>query len=142
MVSFGLQFEYLYHDVDVLELRITVENARFRGCVDKHVGRGDLVKAASVLKGFPKNPDDTREVILAEGTVRLSFYCKDLAGHPAMRATLKEDSHRFRTSDFRRIDSPECAIVYLDFEPAALDEFLKELVHLQQRLSGTASLTI
>jgi hypothetical protein len=106
------------------------------------VGRGELVEVASVLKGFPRNPDDAREVNLAEGAVRLAFYCKDLAGHPVMRATLREDSHRFHTSDLRRIDSPECAIAYLDFEPAALDEFLAQLVQLEQRLSGSASLKI
>jgi len=36
-----------------------------------------------------------------------------------------DDSERL----IRRVDSPECAIVYLDFEPAALNEFLTQLVH-------------
>lgn len=86
----GLKVTYLYHDGDIIEVRIVAENASFRGSADVYVGTDGLLEATAVLEGFPKDRQDTREVVFgaagpkfAGGSVRLKFYCKDGAGHAA-----------------------------------------------------------
>jgi hypothetical protein len=49
----GLKVTYLWHDNDVIEVRVTVENARFRGTADTYVGTDGLFEAAATLAGFP-----------------------------------------------------------------------------------------
>ena len=67
-MSTGLKVTYLWHDNDVIEIRVTVENARFRGTADTYVGTDGLLEAAAKLEGFPANRGDKREVIFgAEG---------------------------------------------------------------------------
>ena len=88
---------YLYHDGDIIEVRIVAENVSFRGSADVYVGTDGLLEAAAVLEGFPKDRQDTREVVfgaagpkLAGGSARLKFYCKDGAGHTAFLAEIEE----------------------------------------------------
>ena len=37
----GLQFTYLYHDNDIMELRVTVSNGRFSGSANVYIATGD-----------------------------------------------------------------------------------------------------
>jgi hypothetical protein len=104
-VNPALQFNYLYHDVDVIELRVTVENACFRGSADVYVGTDELAKTAATLKGFPEHSRDAREFTFgafgpkyAGGAVRLEFYCKDMACHFAVWATIDADYQSLLTS--------------------------------------------
>jgi hypothetical protein len=104
-VNPALQFNYLYHDVDVIELRVTVENACFRGSADVYVGTDELAKTAAILKGFPEHSRDAREYTFgafgpkyAGGAVRLEFYCKDMACHFAVWATIDADYQSLLTS--------------------------------------------
>lgn len=129
----GLQFCYRYHDYDVIEIRIIVGNGRFRGSADVYVQTGGL------LEGFPKHAADTRQVEFgtfgpkfAAGAVRLQLSCKDLAGHSMIRATI-EDGYRSR-------NEAESATVLIDFEPAALDEFVAALRRIEGDLKGCAEL--
>ena len=94
----GLKVAYLYHDGDIIEVRIVAENLSFRGSADVYVGTDGLLDAAAVLEGFPKDRQDTREVVFgaagpkfAGGSARLKFYCKDGAGHTAFLAEIEED---------------------------------------------------
>jgi hypothetical protein len=80
----GLKVTYLYHDGDIIEVRIVAENGSFRGSAEVYVGTDCLLEAAAVLEGFPKDRQDTREVVFgaagpkfAGGSARLKFYCKD-----------------------------------------------------------------
>jgi hypothetical protein len=98
-----------------------------------------LLEAAATLAGFPKNHLDKRVVIFgaagkkfAGGAVRLEFYCKDMAGHAAFRATIE--------GDYRDQEVAESAIVCFDFDPAALDEFLVELKKIETEHRGSASM--
>jgi len=59
----GLRVTYLSHDNDVIEVRSSVENSRFRGTADAYVGTDGLLEAAATLAGFPVNRADKREVI-------------------------------------------------------------------------------
>jgi hypothetical protein len=95
-MSTGLKIAYLWHDSDVIEVRITAENARFRGTADVYVGTDGLLEAVATLAGFPMHSRDKREVIFgalgkefAGGAVHLEFYCSDLAGHTAFRAMIE-----------------------------------------------------
>lgn len=138
-MNVGLKVTYLYHDIDLVEVRITVENAAFRGSADVYLGTDGLLEAAAVLKGFPRDRQDTREVTFgsagpkfAGGSVRLEFYCNDLAGHTAFRAVIEED--------YRGQSQVQCATLLVDFEPASLDRFLVELQQVEKEHRGSASL--
>jgi hypothetical protein len=62
-MSTGLKIVYLWHDNDVVEVRVTAENTEFRGTTDVYVGTGGLLEATTLLAGFPKNNLDKREVV-------------------------------------------------------------------------------
>ena len=47
----GLKVTYLYHDGDIIEVRIVAENVSFRGSADVYVGTDGLLEAAAVLEG-------------------------------------------------------------------------------------------
>jgi hypothetical protein len=135
----GLKVVYLWHDIDVIEVRIAVENAEFRGTADVYVGTDGLLEAAILLLNFPVSNLDKREVVFgaegkgfAGGFVRLEFYCKDGAGHAAFRATIE--------GDYRNQDLAESAIVDVSFEPAALDTFLLKLQQVEKEHRGSAYL--
>jgi hypothetical protein len=137
----GLKFAYLWHDTDVLELRVAAENAEFRGTADVYVGTDGLIEAAATLKGFPANNLDRREIAFgapgresAGGFVRLEFYCKDMARHAALRATIE--------GDYGEQEVPESATICVDFDPAALDEFLVELQQVEREHRGSACMRI
>ena len=135
----GLKVSYLWHDIDVIEVRVTAETAEFRGTADVYVGADELLKAATLLAGFPTGNLDKRDVVFgasgkgfAGGFVRLEFYCKDGAGHAAFRATIE--------ADYGNLETTESAIVCVSFEPAALDAFLLQLQQVEKEHSGSASL--
>jgi len=137
----GLKVTYLWHDNDVIEVRVTVENARFRGTADTYVGTDGLFEAAATLAGFPANGGDKREVTFgaegkgfAGGAVRLQFYRSDLAGHAQFRAKIE--------GDYGNQEVAESATICVDFEPAALDGFLAELQQVEKKHHGSASLLI
>jgi hypothetical protein len=143
----GLQVIYLYHDFDMIEVRIIAQNGRFRGSADVYEGTGELIEAATLLSGFPKNPQDTREFIFgafgakfAGGAVRLELFCKDMAGHPVIRATIEADSQRIPRVGNQTDEDAECATIYLEFDPAALDRFLVQLQKIEEEHAGTATL--
>ncbi len=138
-MNVGLRVTYLYHDIDLIEVRITAENAAFRGSANVYVGTDGLLEAAATLEGFPKDRQDTREVIFgaagpkfAGGSARLKFYCKDGAGHTAFRAEIEED--------YSGQERAQSATVFVDFEPASLDRFLIELRQVEEEHRGTATL--
>jgi len=134
----GFQVTYLYNDTDIIELRIIADNGRFCGTANVYVGMGELSNVAECLRGFPNDSSDTREVTLgafgqkfAGGAVRLRLYCTDLAGHTTAEIAIEAD---YATSEVA-----ETATVFAKFEPAALDDFLKELPELENRLSRGAT---
>jgi hypothetical protein len=138
-MNVGLKVTYLYHDIDLIEVRIVAENAAFRGSADVYVGTDGLREAAAVIEGFPKDRRDTREIVFgaagpkfAGGSVRLIFYCKDAAGHTAFRAEIE--------ADYRGQERAQCATVFVDFEPASLDRFLIELRQVEKEHLGNAAL--
>lgn len=49
-MSVGLKVTYLYHVIDLIEVRITAENAAFRGSANVYVGTDGLLEAAAALE--------------------------------------------------------------------------------------------
>ncbi len=122
-----------------MEVRVTAENGRYKASADVYVYTNGLLDAVKALESFPKDSQDTREILLgaegpkfAGGSVRLGFYCKDLAGHTAFRATIEDD--------YDHKDRAQSATVFVDFEPASLDQFLIELRRVEIEHQGSAVL--
>src|SRR5438477_5900173 len=59
----GIEFQLIWHDNDVLNLRVLAWNGDFGGVAEIYEGVGDLHVAASNLRGFPNNPSDRREIV-------------------------------------------------------------------------------
>jgi len=145
----GLEFTNLWRDYDIIEVRIVAQNGHFRGTANVYEGTGKLAEAATLLRGFPSSPQDTREVTFgafgaqfAGGGVRLEFFCKDSAGHPVVRATIERTSDTVSTVRGRSEENSEGATILLDFDAACLDRFLTQLQQLEQRHSESAILEI
>jgi len=143
----AIKLSYLYHDVDVIEVRIVAQNPEFKASADVYVGIGQLNEVAAHIEGFPTNPQDTREVLLgafgnnfAGGAARLEFFCKDMAGHSTVRVTIESDEERHRMPAPSQIEKSECAVLYIDFEPAALDVFVAQLREIERTFEGSSVL--
>ena len=143
----GIELRYLYHDADVIEVRIVAQNSRFRGSADVYIGTSCLIETAKAIEGFPANSQDTRDVTLgafgndfAGGAVRLEFFCKDIAGHSTVRITIESGEQRPPEPASGQIATLESTVLYVDFEPAGLDEFVAELKEIEQTLGGSAVL--
>ena len=135
----GFQFEVIYRDNDMLELRVTGWNGAFAGKTNVYVATGELEETAAALRGFPTNPADSRQTSFgnfgpktARGGVRMCFYCSDGTGHSHVEA-------RFE-SDYNSSGKAESALFVLPIEAAAMDLFVDELYNLGQRRNGTAFL--
>jgi hypothetical protein len=143
----GIEVICLFHDDYVTRARVLVSNSRFQGATEVYLGEETLVEAAKLLQHFPQHAHDTRELILGDfgpntalGGVRLEFFCKDMAGHPMVRVTIEADSpHRFRDRA-GVVWKPESAVIYADFEPAALDNFIIQLESIGRTHKGSAVL--
>ena len=135
----GFQFEFLWNDNDVFEIRVAAWNGQFGGSADVYVPIGGLAEAAAKLEGFPHQPSDTREIQFgafgrewAGGGVSMRFYCKDGAGHGLVEARIE--------SDYRAAHTAQSALLFAYIEAAAVDTFVTELRCLETKLCGTALL--
>lgn len=135
----GIKFQLIWHDNDVLNLRVSAWNGSFRGIAEIYEGIGDLEAAASNLNGFPKNPNDKREIIFgnfdrnfAAGGIKLRFHCVDGAGHAFVEATID--------ACYETGGTIQNVVLAMPVEAAAVDEFVRELQRLELDRSGTAML--
>jgi hypothetical protein len=78
----GIEFQLIWHDNDVLNLRVSAWNGDFGGVAEIYEGVGDLHVAASNLRGFPNNLRDRREIVFG------NFDRKCAAGGVSMRISL------------------------------------------------------
>jgi len=117
-------------------------DGRFGGATCLYVGQGDLAETATLLAGFPVGLDDRREAMFgafgpkfAGGAMSLKFWCVDGAGHGQLHVTVEADYDR-GDSVAQRVEMV-CA-----FEPAALDQFLRQMRELNSSLTGSAVLAL
>jgi len=138
----SLRLSYRYHDVDVVELRVSGWNGRFGGSTCLYIGQGELANSAMVLAGFPAGLEDRREITLgafgsdsAGGATNLKLSCVDGAGHCQLHVTIEADyGHQDLLAE--RVE------MLCDFEPAALDEFVEQMRELNSSLAGSAVLAL
>ncbi len=129
----------IWHDNDVLNLRVLAWKGDFGGVAEIYEGVGDLHVAASNLRGFPSNPSDRREIVFgrfardcAAGGVSMRFHCVDGAGHAYVEASVD--------SNYQRGGTIQTVVLAMPVEAAAVDTFVLELERLESERSGTALL--
>ena len=135
----SIEFQLIWHDNDVLNLRVSAWNGSFGGVADIYEAIGALETAASNLRGFPKSPSDKREVIFgnfhrncAAGGIALRFHCVDGAGHAFVEATID--------ANYETGGTIQNVVLAMPVEAAAVDEFVRELRQLEVEHSGSATL--
>ena len=123
-----------YHDIHLVQFAASAWNGAFGGSTLFYANYGDLADAADILMGFPMNLQDTRELTFgdfksesASGALALRLSCTDGAGHCRLQLTLQKSANE-------RVEL--CGPV----EPAALDEFVKQMKSLNSSLVGSAVL--
>jgi hypothetical protein len=100
---------------------------------------GGLDTLADKISGFPKGPQDSRELVLgafgreyAGGATHLRLFCIDLAGHSYIESKIEsgeESAGVFQT-----------AIVIMPVEASAIDRFVTGLRKIEKARNGTAVL--
>src|SRR6185312_7221671 len=93
-----VRLAYCYHDVDIVELRVSAWNGSFGGATRLYLAQGELADTATLLAGFPVDVKDKREVTLgafgpdcAGGAMALRFFCRDRSGHCRLHITIEAD---------------------------------------------------
>lgn len=139
-MKIGFNFELLWKDEDVLQVRIRASNGNFSGMADTYVPIGGLAAAASQLEGFPRDPADRRHVQFgvfgpeyAGGAVKMRFYCKGGAGSAHVETEIESDQYGSRP--------PETARFFSRVEANAVDLFVLDLRRLENE-HGTAELAL
>ena len=133
---------YRYHDFDAVELKVSAWNGSFGGSTSVWVGQGNLANAATLLAGFPVSLEDKREVTFgafgpesAGGAMTLQFACIDGVGHCRLHVTMEADYDRGNLL-------AERVEMLSALEPAALDQFVRQMRELNSSLTGSAVLTL
>jgi hypothetical protein len=135
----GFRFDVIWRDDDAIQLCISAWNGSFGGIADAYQAIGDLEKAASKLKGFPRSPTDTRELEFgsfdrkcAGGGVKMRFHCVDGAGHAYVEASID--------SKYQTAGTVQTAILSMPIEASAVDTFVQQLNDIGLNRARTALL--
>jgi hypothetical protein len=149
-----LSFETVYQDEHLIQIEVKASNGRYAGATTFYVGSdgAELSDFAKEILGFPQyigqdvrhdfgfSQDEHKEkengsVLKRDMSfVGLNFFCVDKQGHAAVDIILIEDNWREREA------AVEKASFELQFDPAALDLFVQELLVLAKTKSGKATL--
>ena len=126
IMNVGLEFQEIWNDADMIEVRVSAWNGTFGGATRVYVGSGRLDEAAATLHGFPDNPSDSRELKFAgvgvggaPGGIGLRFYCIGGAAHAWLEARIES------VCDLAA--PPQSVVLSLPIEPAAVDLFVDQL---------------
>lgn len=136
----GIEFEVVWFDQDVTELKVTCSNGPFRGATKMYVVPDALSMAAETLSGFPSGARDIRDVKLgalepnsAGGGIRMSFRCVDSAGHAAVLVTVRPDESQVP-------EEPLSVCLYVPVEPYAIDVFVAKVRSMDRSIGAKAYL--
>jgi hypothetical protein len=135
----GLEITLLRRDNDVCDLGVSAWSGAFRAVTEIHSEVGCLEDLAEKLTGFPRNPDDAREVVLgtyhrrlAGGGAKLKFFCADRAGHSYFECTIESAMDSRNVFQHARISMP--------VEAAAVDLFVRDLRRVERERTGGVTL--
>jgi hypothetical protein len=123
IMNIGLEFQEIWNDADMIEVRVSAWNGTFGGATRVYVGIGRLDEAAATLHGFPDYPSDSRE---------LKFYCIGGAAHAWLEARIE--------SVYDLAGPPQSVVLSLPIEPAAVDLFVDQLHRVGTSRFGIARL--
>ncbi len=131
----GLQLTIVYDDPDMLQILVSASNGQFCGETRIYVGIGELEDAAEVMRGFPSNASDVREIAFGEfgsawGAVGLRFYCTDRSGHANVDVRIESGPYYTALTQSTAFTIP--------VEGWALDSFAPELIRCGRNRSGVA----
>jgi hypothetical protein len=133
----GVEIKLIWFDNDMIELQIKAANDRLAGQTifyDSYESPKDFAK---LLIGFPENSADSREFEFGDfgGNAKFKFECLDKVGHCVLNLTLIKDSDQIKGSS-------ESVTLCMKVEPAAIDDFVRELGSMQIRVGDAAKLGI
>lgn len=125
-----LRIEHVWHDDDMLEVKVTGSTGRFAGVTDVYTTPRAIRDLAKGIERFPRSASATFTFNAGgegEGrSVALAFSRRGSSGHVAVLFTLQNGTDRVQSE--------------LIVEPAAIDRFHAALLALSQRASGSAEL--
>lgn len=140
-MKIGFQFDVLWNDNDLFEIRISAWNREFGGIADVYVPIGGLREAAENLAGFPRNAEDSRELQFGEfgsgwggGAFNIRLYCRDAAGHAVAESRIE--------SKYDGKGKAQSVLLMAPVEAAAVDLFVEDLRRLEAEKGGSAFLAI
>jgi hypothetical protein len=119
---------------------VTCSNGPFRGATKIYLSHDDLSKAAEVLRGFPSNIKDARDVRLgalgprmAGGGISMSFRCVDSAGHAVALVRLRADG-------CEGPNEPESVCLCIPVEAGSIDSFVTKARSIDDKQGAKAYL--
>jgi hypothetical protein len=129
-----VQIELIHDDPSLL--RVSASNGVFSGYSETYTNSASIVKFAKDLQGFPK--DRLSEVVFESkpgagnaSSIYFRAFSTDGLGHCCLEVALKND---------RWDDPADSVALFIQFEPAALDEFTSNLAKLDSE--GTSSVKL
>ncbi len=147
-----LSIEAISHDLSDIGIVIKASNDRFAGTAQfwMDIGCEPLIDLANQLNGFPEALDHVEEWTYGfagdlqenptvgprpgRAFVHLKVLCLDSKGHLAADITIHEDPW------FVRDEGKGKVFLEMQFDPAQLDSFIRDLKALAQRKEGLAVL--
>jgi hypothetical protein len=134
-----LALEVAWFDDDMLELKLSVFNAKFAGQANFYAGLDEPREFANVIEGFPRSVSDVREYEFGStnmpgyGGAKIRFSCKDGSGHLVVQVSVHMNPTREKSA-------VESATVQLNAVPAAIDSFVDELRRMEVQVGEVAIL--
>lgn len=136
----GIDFEVVWRDQDVTEYRVRCSNGFFSGDVNVYANDGDLLKAADLLSGFPRDAKDSRSFELgtfesdsAGGGIQADFQCIDSVGHAIACVQLRGDG-------CRRMGEAQSVCLQIPVVAGSIDSFVSQARSTRNESSAKAHL--
>ena len=134
----GIELSIIYIDDHLLEMRVAASNGVFSGRVDIYLAHSIVSDMMEILKGFPMDPDDSREIKFSEGepytlaTATLRFFCINSIGHSQVDVAL----HHYSKGG----EVPANAAFSIDVNIGEIDEFSRQMANMKLAVGQTAFL--
>ena len=133
-----LSLKVIWKDDDMFELRVEVNNGRYSGRTEVYEQTEPLFEFAKKLKGFPNE----HERIFHSAGIKdgysyfdMTFYQFDLTGKVGVLIHLEENV----ATEYRKEEKDKLKLELI-IEPAAIDNFQRELESLAKNEEGNAML--
>lgn len=133
-----LELNIIWKDEHMFELQVTATNGRYSGMTEVYAQSKSLEEFAKTLYRFP---NDNEKLFYEAGEkdsysyFSMKFYCIDSAGHIGLEVNLEENV----ATEFRHEEKDKLKLEII-VEPAAIDNFQKELLRLATQQEGKAVL--